>query len=50
MAFNANGDKIYAGYKGVIRRFEVNRPGAQISQLKTYGKSFWHLKKMIFKI
>ncbi|KAI6173958.1 hypothetical protein M3Y98_01138000 [Aphelenchoides besseyi] len=38
MAFNQNGERLYAGYKGMIRRFEIERPGKQISQLSTYVK------------
>jgi WD40 repeat protein len=38
MAFDLNGQKLYAGYCGIIRRFDVEKPGAQISEFKTYGK------------
>ncbi|KAI6191246.1 hypothetical protein M3Y97_00207500 [Aphelenchoides bicaudatus] len=36
LAFDFNGEKLYATYRGVLRRFDVNRPGAQISEIKTF--------------
>lgn len=39
MAFDLSGEKLYAGYRGVVRRFDINRPGDQASELKTSGNS-----------
>ncbi|VDM98936.1 unnamed protein product [Thelazia callipaeda] len=38
LCFTPDGHCLYAGYKNVIRKFDVNRPGCQISELVTWKK------------
>lgn len=40
VAFNSSGEKIYAGYKGVVRLFDIGKPGRQVSEMKTFGELF----------
>ncbi|CAG9530302.1 unnamed protein product [Cercopithifilaria johnstoni] len=38
LCFTSDGSCLYAGYKSSIRKFDMNRPGHQISELTTWNK------------
>uniref|UniRef100_A0A915PMY6 WD repeat-containing protein 79 n=1 Tax=Setaria digitata TaxID=48799 RepID=A0A915PMY6_9BILA len=38
LCFVSDGSYLYAGYKSIIRKFDMNRPGCQISELATWNK------------
>lgn len=38
LCFTSDGSYLYAGYKNSIRKFDVNRPGHQVSELITWSK------------
>uniref|UniRef100_A0A158R4Z3 WD repeat-containing protein 79 n=1 Tax=Syphacia muris TaxID=451379 RepID=A0A158R4Z3_9BILA len=40
LCFSSNGMRLYAGYKKVIRIFDINRPGRQQKEIKTWSKLF----------
>ncbi|MCP9257283.1 hypothetical protein DINM_000536 [Dirofilaria immitis] len=38
LCFASDGSRLYAGYKSIIRKFDMNRPGHQVSELTTWSK------------
>lgn len=41
LAFAIDGDRLYAGGHTTIRIFDVDRPGRQVKEIKTFGKLFF---------
>ena len=37
MTFSTSGAHLYTGYRGALRKFDIERPGRQTSTLKTGG-------------
>ena len=41
MCFSLDGSRLYAGYKRMIRVWDVRRPGPQIIDIPTWSKLFY---------
>lgn len=38
LCFTSDGSFLYAGYKSIIRKFDLDRPGRQVSEMTTWNK------------
>ncbi|KAL3989361.1 WD domain G-beta repeat family protein [Acanthocheilonema viteae] len=47
LCFTTDGSCLYAGYKSSIRKFDMNRPGHQVSELTTWNKELKGQKGII---